>query len=193
MFYVIYSIFQLPAGLLADRIGQRGLLAGGMVVLAGGVGLASVAPDYRTLVIAQALAGIGGSTYHPTGMSLVSDFESGGTEGRAMGIHGFGGIIGTALAPALIGGLAAFYDWRIALQAGALVGVVYAGVFAVLYAPPAGYGESRETRSDSERINTDGGVDRRSPRRVLAGDKSSTDTGTDKGAKIRYARDGDAR
>lgn len=168
VFYVVYSVFQLPAGLLADRIGQRGLLAGGMVVLAGGVGLASVAPDYRTLVIAQALAGIGGSTYHPTGMSLVSDFESDGTEGRAMGIHGLGGIIGTALAPALIGGLAAFYNWRVALQAGALVGVIYAGVFAVLYAPPAGYGESRQTKSDSERINTDGGINRRSRGGVLA-------------------------
>lgn len=171
VFYLVYSIFQLPAGLLADRIGQRGLLTGGMVVLAGGVLLASFAPDYRTLVVAQVLAGIGGSTYHPTGMSLVSDFESGGTEGRAMGIHGLGGIIGTALAPALIGGVAALYGWRLALQAGALVGVVYAGVFGVLYAPPVGYGddEGAEVISDSERLGTDGGgVDSQSRNGVLA-------------------------
>jgi MFS family permease len=182
VFYVVYSIFQLPAGLLADRIGQRGLLAGGMVVLAAGIGLASVAPDYRTLVVAQALAGLGGSTYHPTGMSLVSDFETGGTEGRAMGIHGLGGIVGTALAPALIGGVAALYGWRIALQVGALVGVLYAGVFAVLYAPPASYSENRsESRieseeggeteginADSERLDTDGGVDSRSRDGLLA-------------------------
>jgi MFS family permease len=151
VFYVVYSVFQLPSGMLADRIGQRGLLAGGMVVLGAGMLLASFAPDYRTLVVAQALAGIGGATYHPTGMSLISDYESGvggesgGTEGRAMGIHGLGGGPVTEIAPALLGGLAAVFDWRLALRVGALVGIVYAGVFAAFFRAPEGYDTDTDT------------------------------------------------
>lgn len=129
VFYVMYSVFQLPAGALADRIGKRPVLGAGMVVLAAGIFLAAQADSYLTLVGAQALAGIGGSTYHPTGMSLISDLETGTTEGKAMGIHGLGGVTGTAMAPAIIGGLAVVFDWRLALMVGAGVGVVYAIAF----------------------------------------------------------------
>ncbi|QLG29894.1 MFS transporter (plasmid) [Halorarum halophilum] len=133
VFFVTYSIFQLPAGVLADRIGQRWLLAAGMVTLSTGIFIAAGAQGYGTLVFAEALAGIGGSTYHPTGMSLISDLETGDTEGKAMGIHGLGGVVGTALAPALIGSLAALFDWRLALTVSAIVGIAYTATFLVLF------------------------------------------------------------
>ncbi len=152
VFYVMYSVFQLPAGALADRVGKKPVLAAGMVVLAAGIFLAGLAVDYVTLVAAQALAGIGGSTYHPSGMSLISDLETGTTEGKAMGIHGLGGVTGTALAPAVIGSLAVLLDWRTALMAGAGVGVVYAAGFVLLF--PADEGR---TASDGGRAPPTGG------------------------------------
>jgi MFS family permease len=133
VFYVTYSVFQLPAGALADRIGQRWILAVGMLVLSAGILVAAGAQDYRTLVLAEALAGLGGSTYHPAGMSLISDLEGTTTEGKAMGIHGLGGVVGTAAAPALVGGLAALFDWRLALTASAGVGLVYGLVFLAAF------------------------------------------------------------
>lgn len=133
VFFTTYSIFQLPAGVLADRIGQRWLLAIGMVVLAAGILIAAGAQNYWTLIIAQVFAGIGGSTYHPAGMSIISDIEGGQTEGKAMGIHGLGGVVGTALAPALIGGLASLFDWRLALTVSAAIGIAYAVVFLTLF------------------------------------------------------------
>lgn len=150
IFFVMYSIFQVPAGLLADRIGQRWLLAAGMVTLSAGILLAAAAQDYWTLVLAQALAGIGGSTYHPTGMSLISDLETDETEGKAMGIHGLGGVIGTALAPAFIGGLAALFDWRLALTLGAVVGIAYTAAFLFLF-------RDLETTGDTTTVESDGG------------------------------------
>ncbi|MFC6988408.1 MFS transporter [Haloplanus sp. GCM10025708] len=133
VFFVMYTIFQLPVGFLADRTSKRALIVGGMVVLAGGMFLASFAESYLVLAASQVLAGIGGSTYHPAGMSLVSDIEGSETEGKAMGLHGLGGIVGTMLAPALVGGLAAVYDWRTALAGSAVVGVGYAVVFVALF------------------------------------------------------------
>lgn len=136
VFFAMYSLFQLPAGRLADRIGQTRLLSVGMVGLAAGVLIASVAQDYGTLVLAQVVAGIGGSTYHPSGMSLISDVEIETTEGKAMGIHGFGGLVGTAAAPVVVGGLAVLYDWRVAIAGSAMIGLIYAGVFAILFTRP---------------------------------------------------------
>ena len=133
VFFATYSVFQLPVGMLADRIGQRWILSAGMVVLAAGILAAANARSYETLVAAQALTGVGGSTYHPTGMSLISDLETGSTEGKAMGIHGLGGVVGTALAPVLVGGLAALFDRRVALTVSATVGVAYAAVFLAMF------------------------------------------------------------
>ncbi|EMA46979.1 MFS transporter [Halococcus saccharolyticus] len=152
VFFATYSIFQLPAGMLADRIGQRWLLAGGMVVLAAGILVAAGAQGYWTLVAAEVIAGIGGSTYHPSGMSIISDLETGATEGKAMGIHGLGGVVGTALAPALVGGLAAVFDWRFALTVSAAVGVVYAVVFLAVFRP-------RHRSDDAPPVEADGGTD----------------------------------
>lgn len=133
IYFVVYSIVQLPAGRLADRFGQRLLLAGGMVLLSAGILALAGAQTFETLVAGEIIAGVGGSTYHPAGMSLISDIETGDTEGTAMGVHGLGGVAGTALAPALIGGLAAVVDWRFALTVAAAVGVGYTAIFLLLF------------------------------------------------------------
>lgn len=142
VFFVMYSVFQLPAGLLADRVGKTRLLVGGLAAMAGGVLLAALAPGYDTLVAAQVVAGIGGSTYHPTGMSLISDVETGGTEGTAMGVFGFGGVAGTACAPLVIGGLASVFSWRVALGAAAGVGAAATLVLLATLEEPGGGSDS---------------------------------------------------
>lgn len=132
VFFVTYSVCQLPAGLLADRVGKVPMIAASVVGLAGGVLLASTAQGFGMLAVAQVLGGVAGSAYHPAGMALISDVETAETEGSAMGVHGFGGLAGVALAPVLIGGLADSYTWRIALVAAGVVGLVFSGAFIVL-------------------------------------------------------------
>jgi MFS family permease len=165
VFYVMYSIFQLPAGALADRVGKKPVLGVGMVVLAAGIFLAAQADGYLTLVAGQVLAGIGGSTYHPTGMSLISDLETGTTEGKAMGIHGLGGVVGTAMAPAIIGGLAAVFDWRTALMAGAAIGVAYAVAFVLWFPTPDDESDRQVAAGDGGQPSPTGLADR--ARRVV--------------------------
>jgi MFS family permease len=123
VFFVMYSLFQLPAGVVADRIGKRRIMLAGLAGMAVGVLLSSTADTYGTLVVGQAIAGIGGSTFHPTGMSIVSDVETSTTEGKAMGIFGFGGALGTLAAPLLVGGLATVVGWQAALAGAAILGL----------------------------------------------------------------------
>ncbi len=122
VFFLMYSAFQLPAGFVADRIGKNRLMFAGLVGMTVGIALAGVAPNYELLLVAQAVAGISGSTFHPTGLSIISDVETTDTEGKAMGLFGFGGTLGTMMAPLLVGGLAAVAGWRVALIGGALLG-----------------------------------------------------------------------
>lgn len=155
VFFLMYSFFQLPAGLVADRIGKKRLLVLGLVGMAGSLGLASAAPTYEALVVAQALAGVAGSTYHPAGMSLVSDIESGATEGKAMGVFGFGGMAGVAAAPVTVGGVAALVDWRSALLVAAVGGLAVVAAFQVLFTEP----ESASEVGGGDATATDGASD----------------------------------
>lgn len=155
VFFVMYSVFQLPAGLVADRIGKKRLLVLGLAGMAGSLVLASAAGSYEALLAAQALGGISGSTYHPTGMSLVSDLESGATEGKAMGVFGFGGMLGVAGAPLGVGGVAAVFGWRAALVAAAAGGLVFVAAFQLLFREP-----DRPDETDAEPApEADGGRD----------------------------------
>jgi len=159
VYFGVYSLCQLPAGRFADRFGQRIIVAAGMVVLAAGILVVAAAPDFRLLLAGEVVAGVGGATYHPAGMSLISDIESGATEGRAMGVHGLGGVAGTALAPALIGGLAAVFDWRLALTVAGGVGIAYAALFLVLFedVPRDGGGDGDGDGGDGTTARADGG------------------------------------
>lgn len=151
-FFVMFSLFQLPAGMLADRLGKRRLLLLGLGGMSVGVFVASLAPDFPTLLVAQAIAGISGSTFHPAGMAMISDAETSATEGRAMGVFGAGGKAGTMAAPLLVGGLAAIGDWRVALAGAAVAGLLV----TVLLAPLLGRGRST-TRPGWNRGASDGG------------------------------------
>jgi len=122
VFFVMYSLFQLPAGVVADRLGKNRLMLAGLAGMTVGIAIAGTAPTYGLLIVAQAIAGIAGSTFHPTGLSIVSDVETEDTEGKAMGVFGLGGTLGTMAAPLVVGGLAALAGWRVALLGAALLG-----------------------------------------------------------------------
>jgi MFS transporter, FSR family, fosmidomycin resistance protein len=123
-FFVMYSVFQLPAGILADRLGKKRMLIAGLLGMSAGVLLAAAATGYAMLLVAQVVAGISGSTVHPTGMSLISDVETEETAGKAMGVFGFGGALGTMSSPLVVGGLAALAGWRVALGGAVVLGFV---------------------------------------------------------------------
>lgn len=132
-FFVTYSVVQLPVGKLADSWSERLLLALGMAVLALGIGAVAFAPTFPLMLAGMTLAGIGGSTYHPTGMAVISDAESDETHGRSMGIHGAMGTFGSMVAPLLMTAVAGVADWRTALLVASGLGLVYAAVLFVLY------------------------------------------------------------
>lgn len=130
-YFAMYAVFQLPVGFLADRVGRSGLIAVGTTVMALGLFGASLASTYGGIAAGVALSGVGGSTYHPAGMSLVSDAEPDATAGRAMGVHEVAGIAGNLLAPVVVGGVASLAGWRTGFRVAAGLGLCYAVLFAL--------------------------------------------------------------
>src|SRR6187399_3118189 len=91
---IAMAAFQIPAGLIAERFGERNLLALGTLV----VGLAFLAlgyaPGFWAILAALFFAGLGSSVQHPLSSTIISHAFA--TEGRraALGTYNFAGDVG---------------------------------------------------------------------------------------------------
>src|SRR4030095_14797673 len=106
LFYAASGIGQTGSGLLVDHFGARRVLPCGMVLLAGAMGVAGIAPAYWALALGAVLGGLGNSVFHPADYSIFNASVSPPRLGRAYGIHGICGNLGWAVAPAVGGGVA---------------------------------------------------------------------------------------
>ena len=124
------SAFQLPAGFLAERWGERWLLAIGTGVTAVGFIAAGWAGGFVPLLLLLLAAGLGSGVQHPLSSSLVSKAYETGNRRTALGTYNFSGDVGKTGVAAAIGLLAGLIGWR---AAGALYGVVgLAAALAIL-------------------------------------------------------------
>ena len=97
---VTASLLQPLVGHYTDRKHQPYSLAVGMGFTLVGLLILSRAPNYRTVLVAAALVGIGSSVFHPES-SRVARMASGGQLGMAQSLFQVGGNAGTALGPLL--------------------------------------------------------------------------------------------
>jgi MFS family permease len=88
------AAFQIPAGLFAERFGERNLLAFGTLLV--GVAFLGLgyAPGFWAILVALFGAGLGSSVQHPLGSTLISRAYP--LEGRraALGTYNFAGDVG---------------------------------------------------------------------------------------------------
>ena len=118
------SLFQIPAGFLAERWGERWLLAVGTAVTAVGFIAAGWAGAFVPLLLLLLAAGLGSAVQHPLSSSLVSKAYETGNRRTALGTYNFSGDVGKAGVAAAIGLLAGLVGWR---AAGAAYGVIGLG------------------------------------------------------------------
>jgi len=114
---------QMPMGWLTDRFGPRWLLLGALCL--GGFAIASIglADSYAWLLMATALLGIANAIYHPADYAIMSARVASSRIGRAFSVHTFAGMLGGAVAPAVMLVLATTVGVRTALVAAGLVGL----------------------------------------------------------------------
>ena len=98
------AVLQIPAGFLAESMGEFWLLLGGNVwVSIGLVGMA-LAPVFIVLVALSAIGGLGGGFQHPLGSSMVSRAYDYRGRSAAVGAVNFAGDLGKLVAPPIVAG-----------------------------------------------------------------------------------------
>ncbi len=142
------AIFQVPAGFLAERWGERRLLVAGTALTALGFMAASWAGGFGTLLVILLVAGLGSSVQHPLSSSLIAKAYEDGGRRAALGTYNFSGDVGKAGASAAIALAAAAVGWRTAGAAYGLLGLAAAaGLFLVLRR--LGAGDAGSAREDA--------------------------------------------
>ena len=129
------ALSQIPAGLLAERWGERRLLAAGTAIAA--LGYLAVATSANGLLLLLALllvSGLGSGVQHPLSSSMVAHAYETGPRRAALGTYNFAGDIGKIAVPAGVALAASFVGWRVASGVYALLGLVGAALIALVLA-----------------------------------------------------------
>jgi MFS family permease len=120
---IVSGSLQMPVGFLADRIGGKRVLIGGLVLMSLGFGGLAFAPNIWWCMPLMALFGLGLATVRPSNYTVINSSIPPTWIGRAFGINMFAGHAGRAVAPPLIIALSALWGWRVAVMVTAGVGL----------------------------------------------------------------------
>ena len=104
-------VVSIPTGRLADRIGRRPLLLGGLVLTGCGSLLIAFSDSLGVLLTGRAVQGLGSTASWVAALALVSDLALPGRKGEAIGFalaaNSFGAIAGPAIG-GIVGGAVSF-------------------------------------------------------------------------------------
>ncbi|MEU6745231.1 MFS transporter [Spirillospora sp. NPDC046719] len=125
-------------GSLADRVGARPVLVGGLVAFASASTLYAVADSPGWLWAARLGQGAAASAFSPAASAMVARLNPAAKHGRAFGSYGFYKSIGYTLGPLLGGALVWFGDLRLLFVVLAVLGAGVAAwaALAVPAVPP---------------------------------------------------------
>ncbi len=118
------GLSQLIVGPLSDRFGRKWLLIGGLLLFSAATGVCGLVSTFWPLLFFQVLGGTGGSVMHPVALALVTDVTSTRHRGKSMAVHGAGSMLGNAFAPVTMVSLTIWVNWRFAMIAVGLLGLI---------------------------------------------------------------------
>lgn len=126
--WAAYALMQSPAGLLADRLGERRLLAGSLLLSGGSVVVLGAAPAFVGFLVGCGTFGLATGLYGPArGTALSRIFPD--DDGAAIGATLAAGSVGSAAFPFVAGSVVGSVGWR-SVVVGPALPLVAAGVLA---------------------------------------------------------------
>src|SRR4030095_2259927 len=153
------AAFQIPAGRLAERWGERRLLAAGTAITALGFIAVGAVGGFLALLGVLLVAGIGSGVQHPLSPSLVSKAYETGPRRAALGTYNFSGDIGKVVVPAAVALAATVVGWRYASAAYGVSGVAApVGILGVLPRLTAGMTEGGDRSAESHTSGSGWGI-----------------------------------
>ena len=130
-FTLLYAFVGVPLGRLADKIGRKGILSGGVFLwslMTVGSGLAQ---NFWQIFALRLGVGVGEASCAPAATSLIGDLFPASWRAKALAIFMLGLPVGIALSFAVSGTIAKTYGWRAAFFVAGIPGLLCA--LAVLF------------------------------------------------------------
>lgn len=139
-FFLMYTLMQVPTGVLADRLGRRRLLLPGYLLHGLGAAASGLAGGHGQFLAARLATGLGQSTYYATQYALASAVIPGPFRALGMAVINSGMAFGIALgmSVASLSLLAGGSAWRWAFALLGLLTVFLWALMARLIRPESG-------------------------------------------------------
>jgi len=121
------ATFQIPVGLIAERVGERNLLALGTLIAGVAFLALGYAPGFWAILVTLFFAGLGSAVQHPLSSTIISHAYPGEGRRAALGTYNFFGDVGKfAFGGAVSLLLVAGISWEAPVVGFGLLGIVTA-------------------------------------------------------------------
>jgi MFS family permease len=117
LYPAVWGLGQLVTGGLSDRIGRKPLIAGGMLLQAGALGLLAATEGFGIWALGAVLLGAGTAMVYPTLLAAIGDVAHPSWRARSVGIYRLWRDGGFAVGALLAGALADAFDIGVAIWA----------------------------------------------------------------------------
>lgn len=128
-FTLSYALFEIPSGILGDRIGPRRVLTRIVLWWSAFTSLTGLVNGYYPLLAMRFLFGAGEAGAYANASIVVSRWFPVHERGRALGMTLMAAQLGGAFAPLLVVPIQAAYGWRASFFVFGFLGVVWSGIW----------------------------------------------------------------
>jgi sugar phosphate permease len=132
-FQISYSIFQIPAGWMGDRVGPRRALTIVVVWWSAFTALTALSFNATSMIICRALFGAGEAGAFPIATRSLSHWMLPTERGWAQGVTHAGSRLGGAVTPVIVAGMIALWGWRAPFAIFAVFGLIWGVVWFTYY------------------------------------------------------------
>ncbi len=129
IFTAAYGIFEIPSGILGDKLGPRRVLTRIVLWWSAFTALTGAATGYVPLMVTRFLFGAGEAGAFPNASIAVSRWFRPSQRATMSGVTLMAGQLGGALAPLLVMPIQSRYGWRASFFVFGAMGVVWAAVW----------------------------------------------------------------
>jgi ACS family D-galactonate transporter-like MFS transporter len=143
-FFWSYSLLQLPAGMLADRFGQKLVLGMAVFWWSLATAVTGLATGFKSLVALRVMLGVGEAGSYPSNAGIATRWFPRKERATVAGIFDSGSKLGGAVALPLIAWLLATFDWKVTFAITGALGLVWCVVWVVAF---------RNSPADHRRVN----------------------------------------
>ena len=133
VFFLSYSAFEIPSGVLGDRIGPRRVLTRIVLWWSAFTSLTGTVTSYGWLLLVRFCFGMGGAGAYPNASTVIGRWMPARNRARAWGIVWMTSQIGAAISPLLVVLIQTRYGWQASFFVFGFLGALWSAAWYVWF------------------------------------------------------------